>query len=431
MNTDSHINLKDAISPDTLEPQLGNLQRAALIAAVVGLALTVVGAIMNLDHFFQAYLNSYLYWFGITVACIGFVALHNTVGGGWGFIIRRFLEAGTRLLPVMAIAFLPIAISVLMGEKSMYEWAHPSAVNDKIIQEKAMYLNVPFFLARAVLYFLIWGTLAFFFNKWSRVLDDREDPKTLSKLNLLGAATLPLHVLLVTFMSVDWAMSLTPHWFSSIYGFLFVAGQALTTLALMNLFNGALAGKHPLAHLVPQRYFRDLGNLMLALTLVWAYCSYSQYVITYSGNVAEFAVWYTVRRAGGWGILGIMLVALHFALPFLCLLSSSLKVKPQNLAKLAAFMLFMRWIDLIWLTRPACAETLWGGLYLSDLGTMLLLGGVWLYLWVAQVRNRPLVPLHDPRFSENWAIDQHMHSHGHELDEAQLAGHGAEVKSHV
>ena len=124
-------------------------------------------------------------------------------------------------------------------------------------------------------------------------------------------------------------------------------------------------------------------------------------------------------------------MALHFALPFLCLLSSSLKVKPQNLAKLAAFMLFMRWIDLIWLTRPAFSKTLWGGLYLSDLGTMLLLGGAWLYLWVDQVKKRPLVPLHDPRFSENWAIDQHTHNHGHQLDEAQLAGHGVEVKSHV
>lgn len=443
MNTDSqnnsqNVDLQAAISPDTLQPQLSSLQRGALIAAVVGLALTVIGAITNLDHFFQAYLNSYLFWFGITVACIGFVALHNTVGGGWGFIIRRFLEAGTRLLPVMAIAFLPIAASVLMGEKSIYEWAHPSAANDPIIQKKAMYLNVPFFLARAVLYFVIWGTLAFFFNKWSRVLDEREDPKTLSKLNLLGAGTLPLHVLLVTFMSVDWAMSLTPHWFSSIYGFLFVAGQALTTLALMNLFNGTLAGKHPLISLVPQRYFRDLGNLMLAITLVWAYCSFSQYVIIYSGNVAENAIWYTVRRAGGWGIIGLMLISLHFALPFLCLLSSSLKVKPQNLAKLAAFVLFMRWIDLIWLTRPTFSETLLGGLYLSDLGTMLLLGGVWLYLWAEQVKKRPLVPLYDPRFSENWKID-HMHDHGHghhesshgEEQGAHQLTHHAEVKTHV
>lgn len=435
MNTDSLDNIKDAISPDTLKPQLAGLQRGALIAAVVGVALTVIGALSNLDHFFEAYLNSYLFWFGITAACIGFVALHNTVGGGWGFIIRRFLEAGTRLLPVMAIAFVPIAISLFRGEQSMYEWARPSAAHDAIIQEKAMYLNVPFFLARAVIYFLIWGTLAFFFNKWSRVLDESEDPKALSKLNLLGAASLPLHVLLVTFMSVDWAMSLTPHWFSSIYGFLFVAGQALTTLALMNLFNGTLAAKHPLAPLVPQRYFRDLGNLMLAITLVWAYCSFSQYVIIYSGNVAENAIWYTVRRAGGWGILGLMLVGLHFALPFLCLLSSSLKVKPQNLARLAAFVLFMRWVDLIWLTRPSATNTLASGVYLADLGTMLLLGGVWLYLWADQVKKRPLVPLYDPRFSENWKID-HAHGHGHgdnhgEEQAGHQLPHNAEVTSHV
>ena len=427
MNTDLTHNLQDAISPDTIKPQLASLQRGSLIAAVVGVALTAIGALANLDHFFQSYLTSYLFWFGITVGCIGFMSLHNTVGGGWGYIIRRMLEAGSRVLPVMAILFIPI----LFGMQSLFEWARPEAVNDPIVQQKVAYLNVPFFIARAIFYFVAWGALAYFYNKWSRVLDERADAGVFNKMNLLGAFGLLAQVILVTFMSVDWAMSLTPHWFSSIYGFLFVAGQALTTLALMNLFNGTLGSKHPLLNLVPQRYFRDLGNLMLAIILVWTYCSFSQYVIIYSGNVAENAIWYTVRREGGWGILGLMLIFLHFALPFLFLLSSSLKVKPQNLAKLAAFVLFMRWIDLMWMTRPTFSATLAGGLYLSDLGTMLFLGGGWLYLWAAQVKKRPLVPLYDPRFSENWAIDQHMHSHAHELDEAQLAGHGAEVKSHV
>jgi hypothetical protein len=432
-NSDSQIDLQAAVSPDTIAPQLAKLQRFALIAAVVGIALTVVGAMANLDHFFQAYLLAYLFWFGVVAGCIGLLLLHNTVGGGWGFIIRRPMEAASRTLPLLALLFIPIAISVFMGEHSLFEWARPEAATDRVLQDKSMYLNPQFFVARAVLYFVIWGVFVFFLNKWSRILDERDDPAALHKLNLLGAAGILVHVLLVTFMSVDWAMSLTPHWMSSIYGFLFVAGQGLSALALMNIFNGTLGKANPLTKLVPDKYFRDLGNLMMAIVLVWAYCSFSQYLIQYSGNIAEEVGWYTLRRHGGWGIIGLMLVFGNFALPFLVLLSSSMKTNPGSTAKIAAFIFFTRWVDMLYLTRPTFSDTLAGGLYLSDIGTTLMIGGIWLWVWADQLKKRPLVPLHDPRFSQNWQIIEHAHAHEQDHGTGHHSGttHGAEVKAHV
>lgn len=416
MNTDSHIDLQAAVSPDTVKPQLAKLQRFAIIAAGAGLVLSILGALGGLDKFFQAYLLSYLFWFGVTAGSIGLLMLHNTVGGGWGFVIRRSLEASSRVLPVLAILFIPVAISAFMGDKSIYEWAHKSAADDAIIQAKAAYLNPPFFVVRAAIYFAIWGIFTYFLNKWSRVLDDKEDPETLQKLNVMGAAGILIHVLLVTFMSVDWAMSLAPHWFSSIYGFLFVVGQALSTLALMNIINGTLGRSNPLLKAVPDRYFRDLGNLMMAAVLVWSYCSFSQYLIQYSGNIAEDVAWYTLRREGGWGIIGLMLVFLHFALPFAVLLSSLMKTKPQNLAKIAGFIFFMRFVDLLYLTRPSFSDTLWGGLYIADLGLFLLLGGIWFWIWAEQMKKRPLLPLHDPRFSMHWKIHEYHAAHGESED---------------
>jgi hypothetical protein len=440
MTTDSPIDLQAAVSPDTVAPQLKKLQSSALIAAVLGLALTVIGALAGLDKFFQSYLLAYLFWFGVTAGSIGFLLLHNTVGGGWGFIIRRGLESGSRTLPVMALLFLPIAYAAFMGDKSMYEWAHSSVVaNDAVLRQKEAYLNPQFFAVRAVVYFVIWGVLTYLLNKWSRVFDERNDPATLEKLNKVGAFGILIHVLLVTFMSVDWAMSLAPHWFSSIYGFLFLAGQALSTLALMNLILGTLGQANPLIRIVPDRYFRDLGNLMMAIVLVWSYCSFSQYLIQYSGNIAEDVGWYTLRRHGGWGIIGLMLVFLHFALPFAVLLASIMKTKPRNLAKIAAFLLFMRVVDLLYLTRPTFSETLVGGLYLADLGLLLLMGGIWMWLWAEQMKKQPLVPLHDPRFSYHWELFEYERAHGHDEDHAHdehthgehTHVHGAEVKAHV
>src|SRR5262249_8001094 len=198
---------------------------------------------------------------------------------------------------------------------SIYErWAGPHA-SAEILHAKGAYLNVPFFIARTVIYFAIWMILAYLLNLWGATLDERPDLAVFNRLNLLGAAVIVLYVLTVTFAMVDWVMSLTPDWYSSIFGLLAVASQGLSALAVMLVLFAFLAGDLPEAREVPTGYFRDLGNLMLALVMLWGYMSFSQYLITYSGNTTEEVSWYVQRRMAGWGIVSVALIPLHFVLP--------------------------------------------------------------------------------------------------------------------
>jgi hypothetical protein len=383
---------------DLAGPRLQRLQSTALMMAVAGVVLFVVGWIMDPPSsqrpgVFTSYLFAYMFWIGVTTGSLALLMLHHVVGGGWGFLIRRLLEAATRLLPVMAVLFVPVVIGLLAFH--LYRW-HPADPNDHIVHAKAEYLNVPFFLGRAVIYFLIWWGLATVFIRWGRTLDERTDLEAYNRLNVVGGAGLVVYVLTTTFMAVDWIMSLTPDWYSSIFALLVVVSQALATLSLMLFLLTHLLGDKPLLAEAPSGYFRDLGNLMLAFTMLWGYMSFSQYLITYSGNLAEEVGWYIDRRQGNWGIISLALIPFHFFLPFLILLiGSRIKRNPARLAKVALFLIAMRFIDLFWWVAPTFRNHL--SISAADLGAPLMIGGIWLWLWAGQVRDRYLVPLHDPR----------------------------------
>jgi hypothetical protein len=374
-------------------PRIQRLQSLAGGMAVVGLVLTLLGFFMAPKAFYQSWLYAYMFWIGVTLGSLGFLLLHHAVGGGWGFLIRRFLEAGTRMFPVMLILFAP----VLLGMHDLYEWTHAEEVaRDPVLAAKQAYLNQPFFVARFLLYFAIWIGLSALLRNWSAPLEQRADARAFNRLNLLGGGGILIYVLTVTFMAVDWVMSLTPHWFSSIIGLLFTVMQGLSTLALMLVLWAFLMGGEPLTDEVPKGFFRDLGNLMLATVLLWAYMSFSQYLIQYSGNLAEEAPWFVDRRQAGWGVYSLALIPLHFALPFLVLLlGSGVKRSPRRLAQIAGVIIFMRFVDLFWWVAPTFRDHPY--VTASDLGTPLLIGGIWLYLWAGHLRGKSLVPLHDPR----------------------------------
>ncbi len=422
------------MSTSELTPRLEKLQSYAVIIGAVGFFLCLVGAMRRPAEFWQSYLFAWLFWAGVTIGPMALLLLHHVVGGGWGFIIRRLLEAAIRLLPWMLLLFVPIIINLFMPtlfnrpDLSLYEWADPRHYeHDEILQAKRPFLNVPFFILRTIIYFAIWMTFAHILNKWSEEQDRTGDPEITHRFNMLGAGGIVVYVLTLTFAAVDWVLSLSPHWFSSIIGLLFVVGQGLSTLCLMHILVTFLGSETPILKQVPQRYFRDLGNLTLAFTLLWAYMSFSQFLITYNGNTAEEAPFYMRRTTMGWGIISLSLVIAHFFLPFLTLLSSSVKVRIENLAQLAAFIIFMRFVDLYWWVAPTFREAF--QLSPSDLGAPLMLGGVWLWLWSQSMkRDRPLLPLHDPRFAEHWPPDEH-HEHDHDAAHAPTA-HG-EVVEHV
>jgi hypothetical protein len=380
-------------------PQLDRLQKGAMAAAAAGILGCAVLGLGSPAQFYHSYLVAYLFWANVAIGCLSLVLIHNLTGGWWGLVVRRVLEAGTRTLVLLPLLFLP----VVLGIHELYSWSRPEAAADKLLRDKAPYLNVPFFLGRAVFYFAVWAGLAWFINKWSRELDAGPNLKLERKLRGIGGGGLVLMGLTITFASVDWAMSVDPHWFSTIYGVLFMIGQALAALTFSILLMAFLIEAKPFAGVVEPSHIHDLGKLMLAFTMLWAYMHLSQFLITWSGNLPEEIPFYMRRSRGGWQYLAQLIVLFHFALPFLMLLSRDLKRNVNTLAMIAGLVFVLRFADLYWLIAPDLVGHGAGPRltpHLLDVTAFLAVGGLWLAFFVWQIRDRPLLPVGDPEIKE-------------------------------
>mgnify|MGYP001357087800 CR=1 FL=1 len=383
---------------------LDRIRRTAFLAGVVGTLLSLVGGAIDATQFFRSYLFAFLFWTGIGLGCLSILMIHHLSGGIWGLAIRRLLEAGSRTLKFSALMFVPL----VFGLSRIYLWAQPDVVgHDAILQAKAPYLNVPFFVGRAVFYFLAWTALAHFLSKWSLELDGhRESLHIARRLRSLAGPGLMIMGLTITFSSVDWAMSLDPHWFSTVYGLLFMVGQVLSAMALVIVALALFGRDQPLADVTRPSVVHDLGKLMLAFIMLWAYLNLSQFLIIWSGNLPEEIPWYLRRMGGGWQYLGLLLVVFHFALPFLLLLSRDLKRHARLLAMVAGVVLLMRLVDLFWLIAP----NLQGGhgehaahgmsVHWLDVVTPIGMGGLWIAAFARELAGRPLLPLGEPELTE-------------------------------
>ena len=386
-------------------PNMSDFQKRSLIVGIVFLVVFIAGAFINPRGFFQSYLIGWTFWTGIAVGSIALLMLQHLTGGGWGLVIRRVLEAATRTLPVMAILFLP----VILGARFIYhEWMDHEAVQEHpAVQFKAGYLNLPFFSVRAVIYFAVWIALAFFLNKWSLAQDRSADNRYTKNMRVLSGPGMVILIFSVTFASIDWYMSLEPEWFSTIYGFIFVAAWSLSALSFVIAVMARLAAEEPMRRIAAPLHFHDLGKLLLALVMLWAYFAFSQFLIIWSGNLPEETTWYLHRIYGAWGALIIIIGILHFAAPFLFLLSRSLKRNPRKLALIAMLIIVMRMTDLLWMLAPAFEHRMW---ILMDIAALLGFGGVWLALFTWQLSKRSLIPINDPQFEST--LEQ-MHLGGH------------------
>lgn len=377
-------------------PHIDRLQRQALIVGVAALVLSVIGAIFSPAQFFQSYLFAYVFWIGIALGSMVILFIHYLSGGGWGAVTRRFLESSTRTLLLMAILFVPI----IFGMHDIYEWTHTDKVAaDAVLKQKSLYLNIPFFIGRAVLYFAVWIGLSIWLNKWSSREDKAGSTAISDRLASIGGIGLLLYGLTMSFASVDWLMSLEPHWFSTIYGLLVIAGQVLSAFAFVIAIAAILVQYKPFSDVISPTHFRDLGNLVLAFVMIWAYLAFSQFLIIWAGNLPEEIPWYLHRLHKGWQYTAILLVVFHFALPFLLLLSRSLKRNPKVLIIVALGILVMRLVDLFWLVAPEFHPN---GLSVHYLDILLPvgLGGIWVALFLWQLKKRPLLALNDPNLPE-------------------------------
>jgi hypothetical protein len=374
-------------------------QMLALGAGGIGTVLWLVGLFMDSHQALRSWLLGFIFWGGIGIGGLGVLLLQYLTGGAWGVVIRRIAEAASRTLPIIFILFLPI----MLGVTNLYEWTH--IPEDHAVAWRYPYLTVQWFIIRAVLYFILWGVMVYLLNKWSLQQDKatnfEDSLKLTSDASAFSGPTMVFYVLVVSFAAIDWMMTLDPHWFSTIWGLLFAAGWALSFFCFAVVIFALLADKPPMNRILGKRHFHDIGKLMLALVMVWAYFNFSQFLIIWSGNLPEETLWYLARMKGGWGVIGILLIVFHFAFPFLVLLSRDVKRNAKWLAIMAAFILALRLLDMFYLIGPS---PMVGGHEKSmafhvswmDFVAPIAVGGIWLWYFFGQLKKYPLVPINDP-----------------------------------
>ena len=376
--------------------EAARIGRGATLVGVLGLLGCLLGAFLSAGAFFEAYLFAYVFWLGLALGCVALAMAHHLVGGVWGFILRRVLEAGAMTVPLMAALFVPL----LFGLHHLYRWTQDDALAaSAVLRHKRPYLNIPFFTARAIGYFAIWTALAWFLNRWSRQHDRTGDPALLERLKRLSAGGLILYVITTFFAGIDWLVSLEPDWYSTVFGFLVIAAQVLATFAFAILVVILLANRPPFAAVLTTQRLNDLGGLLLTATMLWAYMAFSQFLIIWAGNLPTENRWYIHRTTGGWRWLTIALIVLHFALPFVVLLFHRVRSSRRPLAAVAVLLLAMQLIYNFWLVSPSLnnAGIVFRPLdFLAPLG----IGGLWLGTFLWWLRRRPLLPLHTPQLGE-------------------------------
>lgn len=381
--------------PGDLAFDLRRWQRSALTFGIVLFLLSMIGAFFRPDEFFHSYLFGYLFWVGLTLGSMAIVMVQYLTGGAWGVVTRRTLESAMRTLPLLVLLFIPIAI----GMPQLYDWAHPDRVNrDPILLHRYVYMNPVLFIGRAALYFLVWLVFAYFLDKWSGQ-EDREGDQSV-KLARLSAPGLIVYALTVTFAAVDWAESLRSHWYSTIWGFIFVVGQGLTAISFAIVATALLSRREPMSRAIRTAHFHDLGKLLFMFVMLWGYLAYSQLLIVWSGNLTDEIPWYMPTFGTSWGwIGGLGLIVFQFLIPFLLLLSRPLKRNPKLLSGVVGILLVMRFVDLFWIVMPQVYNQGFR-LHWLNVSVPLALGGFWVAAFLWQLTKRPLLPLGAPNLEK-------------------------------
>jgi hypothetical protein len=387
----AHTNDLDLMAP----PVVKTIQKGALVIGLVFALISLVLAFFRPDEFFRGYLLAYMDWLGVTLGSMAILMIRHLTGGGWGMVIRRILGAAMRCLPLMAVLFVPI----LFGLPNLYVWARPlDSIADKHLREHLQgltksYLNVHGFVLRAVIYLAIWNLLSFLLTKWSKETDDRSTRDNTARFKAVSGPGLILYAFTISFAAIDWVMSIDPSWISTIYGLLILIGELLSAMCFAVLVERILVDYKPMSELLKPDFVHDHGKWMLTFTMVWAYFSFSQWLIIWAGNLPEEITWYMRRLNGGWGFVGLFLAIFQFAVPFVLLLSRPFKRDIRRLAWLAIWILFMRYFDLFWIIEPNFSKTL--SLPVADIVVSIAIGSLWIAYFCRNLNSLPLLPAYD------------------------------------
>jgi hypothetical protein len=378
--------------------------RLPVIGAAVALLGAVVCAILgvgNPKQFFFSWLVSFLFFLSLALGGLFFVLIQYAAQGGWGIVLRRIGETIFVTLPVMAALFVPL----LLGLDDLFEWAHHGVTeHDALLRWKAPYLNVPFFLIRAVLYFGCWSAIALLYYRGSRGQDATGDPGVTARLRRLAGPAIIVLAITQTFASIDWIMSLTPHWYSTMFGVYFFAGSFVGFIALLSVVVVAMRGVGLLDTVISAEHLHDVGKLLFAFTAFWAYIAFSQFFLMWYANLPEETIWYKARLEGSWKAVSILLMAGHFGVPFFYLMGRAVKRRGSTLAVGGAWLLVMHFVDLYWQIMPTLHPE---GVRPSilDVAAFVAVGGCFVAAASWFMRRQALVPLRDPRLAESLAFE--------------------------
>jgi hypothetical protein len=372
-----------------------------VMCAGLGAAVCAILGPVDPRQFFFSWLVSFLFFLSLSLGALFFVLIQYAAQGGWGIVVRRIGETIFAMLPVMAALFLP----VLLGLHDLYEWTHAdAAAQDALLRWKAPYLNVPFFLIRAAIYFGLWSFIAVLYYRGSRGQDATGDPGVSARLRRLAGPSIITLALTQTFASVDWIMSLTPHWYSTMFGVYFFAGSFVGFIALLSVVAAAMRRAGLLDTVISAEHLHDIGKLLFAFTVFWTYIAFSQFFLIWYANLPEETIWYQARMEGSWLTVSLFLMAGHFVAPFFYLMGRAVKRRGSTLAVGGAWLLAMHFLDLYWQVMPTLHPE---GLRpsLLDVAALVAVGGCFVAAASWLMRRQALVPLRDPRLAESLAFE--------------------------
>jgi hypothetical protein len=383
----------------TAPPVVRKISQRSLVIGIVFAAISVALAFAHPDEFYRAYLLGFMCWLGVALGSMAIVMIRHLTGGGWGTVIRRILGAAMRTLPVLAVLFIPVIVAV--WQHQIYPWAMPlEAVRDARIHEHLekhsfvrSYLNPSGFILRAIIYFSIWNLLSFLLSKWSKETDHANAPDNSQRFKAVSGPGLILYAFTISFAAIDWIMSIDPTWVSTMFGLIILIGELLSAMCFAVVVERILFNYKPMSEMLKPDFVHDHGKWMLTFIMVWAYFTFSQWLIIWAGNLPPEITFYLRRLNGGWGWIGLVLVLFHFAIPFGILLSRPFKRNIRKLVWLAAWLLLMRYLDLFWIIEPNFSQTF--VVTVADIVVPIAIGGIWLWYFFRNLASLPLLPAYD------------------------------------
>jgi hypothetical protein len=380
-----------ATTPRTTATGIAVWQTPALVVGVIGIVASGIGWFLDKQQFYRAYLPAYIFWFQLVAGSLAVLMLQYVTGGEWGVLLRRPLGAAARTVVWMALFFVPIAV----GVPYIYPWAnHDLVAHDEVLVAKSGYLNWQWFVIRAAIYFALWALWAWRIRFLSlRFYEDRSPYTELSRRRW-AASGLPMIVLTLTFAAIDWMMSTEPKWTSSMYGINFIVASGLAAYAFVTFFLTRLANTTAMTDIIKPSHFRDLGNLMLAFVMLYAYTAFSEYLLSWYANLHEEIPHFIVREEGVWAVFAFTVIVFHFFLPFTMLLMRAIKDRPQTIGIVAIVVLVVRFVAIYWMTQPSFSGV---HFYFSWMTVAALagIGGIWLFLFIGQLKGQTIIPIHE------------------------------------